>query len=734
MSADKSILNRHRHFLSQFLCLIVLNIFAGLVLSGFFLFHGRLYWDNLNLFSVFRDNLHSLNYFKEIQWWSPNLQNGFPTYYLSMLGNNATTPLYVITCFVVWILGLVGVQIKSYASIFIVYFGFLLPFIFSFGFLLLARQIFTNNRVITYLLLLASFSPGVVFCTSDYAHIDQSVYSLYFAAAYLNFTRKPDKKSFCLLSLAVFVLAVSLNHIFLYWNIIFIPLFVVMCNCFNYRSFTATTKRLFFSIPKSYWLCTAILMLFCSLPNIITYTHGNNLMRSKIGKKFYDYRELQAGNPLEFLSVSTPGIGFEWIGGYFTPETVEGPHLSYGYMGVISLTMIILGLIFGHPKWRKRLFVMIASCGAIFILSGFSPVFSTLLVLPTPLHAVNHYSDCMFRIGAFILYLLAIGLGVDALLGKEKHLRWSPIITFAITSLFSIGLYITVFIGTVHTNFELPRNFFGFFMVIVLLYSVAIGWIAKTKDPIARNKLLIFIVFLTFIDISTAAFWHVRNIGWSNSTAYVDPPVDIIGTNDSRSSMTANIMFKQSEIIDLRERGIDPDIFPVAAVTCSARTSFDVKDFSKIDNDSIPYISIPENYRNDQLFRAFFKDTPTAPTNFSSLISYSQSYNSLSVSLYSDREALFFWRDAYSPFWKATINGASTRIARAFGAFKAISIPAGHSTIEFKFSPGIVPFSLAISYLIILVAAGYCIYIFFIAKIHAGSTSNASTDGGPDIV
>jgi hypothetical protein len=43
--------------------------------------------------------------------------------------------------------------------------------------------------------------------------------------------------------------------------------------------------------------------------------------------------------------------------------------------------------------------------------------------------------------------------------------------------------------------------------------------------------------------------------------------------------------------------------------------------------------------------------------------------------------------DQYFPGWKATVDGRPTPIARANHAFRLVEVPAGESTVEFRYAP-----------------------------------------------
>jgi hypothetical protein len=51
--------------------------------------------------------------------------------------------------------------------------------------------------------------------------------------------------------------------------------------------------------------------------------------------------------------------------------------------------------------------------------------------------------------------------------------------------------------------------------------------------------------------------------------------------------------------------------------------------------------------------------------------------------------AWLVYADADHPDWRASVNGAGVPIEAAHGAFKAVQVPPGPSTVRFVFRPGI---------------------------------------------
>lgn len=61
--------------------------------------------------------------------------------------------------------------------------------------------------------------------------------------------------------------------------------------------------------------------------------------------------------------------------------------------------------------------------------------------------------------------------------------------------------------------------------------------------------------------------------------------------------------------------------------------------------------------------------------------------NEVGLTVRADSAALLVLTDRWYPGWHATVNGRSVDILRANGYFRAVSIPAGRSRVEFRFEP-----------------------------------------------
>ena len=71
--------------------------------------------------------------------------------------------------------------------------------------------------------------------------------------------------------------------------------------------------------------------------------------------------------------------------------------------------------------------------------------------------------------------------------------------------------------------------------------------------------------------------------------------------------------------------------------------------------------------------------------------------NSVTLETEASNAALLVSSEANYPGWKATIDGRETPILTTGDVFRALQIPAGKHTVEFKFAPLLLLFSSVIS-------------------------------------
>lgn len=61
--------------------------------------------------------------------------------------------------------------------------------------------------------------------------------------------------------------------------------------------------------------------------------------------------------------------------------------------------------------------------------------------------------------------------------------------------------------------------------------------------------------------------------------------------------------------------------------------------------------------------------------------------NSISLEVFSKQEGILFLSEHFYPGWKAYVDDQEKRVLKAFGAFRAVAVPAGFHKVEFVFKP-----------------------------------------------
>lgn len=666
----------------QLLLLLVLQVLAFVVLGGPLLATGVLVNDRLAHFSFFRDTLHSLNVYGDFPWWNPSIRAGFPFYYIELLFWPGREPLFAAIGAMVWLLGRLHVTIESYQWLYVAYIAFLVPLLLSLSVFLLARQILRRPLAVYLVIALMAFSPGVVFSISDLG-IEVTAYGFFFCAALLHFLRTPGRSAFVLLCLATMALAMTPAYFGLHWNIFFVPVFVLLV-CVGRRGLTRRTARAFRRIPGVWLLAAAAGVALCALPSVITYGHGADILSSQTdGRLHYEYRALRSGTPLEALAISTPGVGFEWTDyddprASFAAQALSrtSGYISFGYMGLLTLPLVCMGLVAGRPYWSIRLYGGIAGVMTIMLLSGYSPVFSLLLAWLSPLRGINHYSDAVLRVGLFALFVLAAGLGLESVLRSTPTRRWILAGLFAVTSAASVVWLVSLQDPPVTDNY-----LFGMALALILLYAVGLARFASARTAAHMSSAVVMLLALVVVDTSTLAFAHLRFSHPRYALAPEEPGADTLGS-----------VVGKSEEGFLHLRGMD--------------------DLALLNEPARPVTLVAAG--TDDLLAT--QDVTIV----------SRTYNGIMMRVSASQQARLEWHDAYFPFWRAWVNGVEVPIDRTPQGMKAVPVPAGASDLVFRFSPTVLRATVAASYLTLAAAFALWLLTALRARRHHTQVSPAT--------
>ena len=670
VSTAKGILKKNNYFLAQLLFLVLLSFFANGLFSIFHLKTGSLYWDHARLFNLFRDSLHSLNYFGEIQWWNPVSANGFPTYYFSILGNNGLTPVFIFFSVIAWFFGVIGIHISSYHMLYVICAEIVIPFLFVLSLFFLSRQILRQHFAILLVIILGCFSPSVIFNLGDFG-VEQSTYGIFFVAAFLKIFRYPSKRTFFYFWIATLTMAISVNHLFLYWTVLFVPLFIILMFALREDRYEHPIKAVYFSVHKIYWMLLIFSLLICILPTIITYSHGSDILRSTLSDRTYSFLAITSGNPLEIFTIGTPDVGFNWVKENMGINSPEVPYAGYTYLGVLSIPLVFIGLMFGRNIWKLRFLVLLTIGTLVFLLGSYSPLFSLILGWPTPLRSVSHFSDTSFRLGISYLLILIAGFGFEVIIQHGKRYKELFFTMLALTAIFS-----TLILYSVYDAQLLANNSFGFFLAVLFFSFVLIYMFFDIKDSNERFKILVLILFVIFIDVSTISFGRVRKIIWESSYFTKESPIESVGMKGLPGNVFSETLFVLRDNLNLEQNGTRIDRLPELALF----------------NQSVDQTAGPAKEIDLDKWE---------PIN-GTIDEKKMTYNSLLINVDSPKEATLFWKDSFFPFWKVQVDGENKLVKKIFGAFKGVNVPKGRSTVLFYFSPGILPQMIALSYLSIV--------------------------------
>ncbi|MBI2061471.1 MAG: hypothetical protein HYT87_17160 [Nitrospirae bacterium] len=685
----------------------VVLVLWGSPIRGLSMGRQHLRHDHVWLYSFFYDHLHSVNHFGEIAWWHPNIQYGFPLFFPSILGTNTTTPLFAAFTLVAWLLGRLGVHLSSFFVPYLLYHALLVPLLFGLGLLLLVRRLLRERALILFVIMAGCACPAVVFQNSDVGFLEQTGYGFLYAAAFLRFLKNPGPRTFWPAVVCCLVLGVSTNLMFFCWNVLFVPIWTFLSMMWRPGGMGGQVRKLVRSVPIVHG-CAALLMAgICILPGLVTLIDGEGILRSRMGAETYNYTDLFPGNPLEILSAGVPGAGFEWSDNHeweLAPMHKEGAHRGYHYVGSLVLALAFFCLVLGRPFWRQRLLLFVAAFSMIVLLSAHSPVFSLLLSWLGPLKRINHYSDVVFRAGFSAILTLMAGMGLEGILRSSQRWRWVFLGVFVLTATGSMLLFGVIYRNEIYSNW-----LFGFELVAIMLELAVVVWLALARGRVQVRRSVHFLAFLVLLDNSTVAFWYIRSIGLPHRAEIIEPSLESIGIT-GQPSFHANTLLYLKNVKALQAAGINPESLPKLGLAEMGgeegkRNGSEVNPGMPLQGSAIRSNqgpAIPDN----------------APVAIRPLLAgeeiaiLGQTYNRIQLSVSAAEPSQLFWRDAYFAGWSATVNGRAESITKPFGAFKAVPVPRGRSSVEFRFSPpGSVGLALLAAYACIVGALLLCVWV-----------------------
>jgi len=648
-----------------FLGILAITAFAGWVYTDELIHKGATLWDNTGFYSFFWNQLDSLHRFGEPAWWFPGSQYGTPAYYYSILGDiNASSPAFMVIGFVSWLSGRFGFSI-SYYGLFTFYYAFLIPLLANLAAYCVLTQLLRNRWAIAFGVSLMAFSPGVLLNISDPGFLEPAAYGLFFIAGWMRFVESPGLPRFWQLLLAAAVLALTMGYPHLVWNVIFLPLSMVLITTLSPHGWDKV-KAAFRALPPRYFGAAAGVLLISALTPLLTLSQTGDLVRYSTGGGAYNIRDLLAGFPAEMLAVSLPQFGFNWDGnGYALLAAGKKTWASIHYLCLLALPLSIAGLVYGGRILRLGVFIALLAMAAVVSLSAWSPVFKPVINAVGVLQANNHWSDLAFRAGGYLIFVLLASMGFQLIC--DGHRRAVRVLPWLIGG----NLALTAAVFAAYEPAEMMGNpAFGLAVVLSGLFVVINIWLRGARRQ--RRGLLMLLIFMTAVDMSTFAFLHMRKT---------------VNNVPSRAFSRPDKLMEDNVGLDT---GNDWGRFDFAEKLISFKAYRDLHLAGQLEQP-IPRF---------QLFR------PGGNQKLEGKVEIvSQSYNDLNLRVTSPEAAALFVRDGYSPYWKIKVAGASVPFEKADGIFKLFAVPAGTSEIHMRFSPPAVGWALLLAYTQLLALA-----------------------------
>lgn len=652
-------LSARNHLATQILFTLFCSSIAFLLVGYPLIMTGSLYHDHYTIYSFFRNSFLSVLHFGEIRWWDPTVQYGFPSYYFSFLGLYAATPLFWLAEGCMFALHLLGIRDISIHTVVIVYISFLIPLLFNLSFLSLTRQIFKSNTTIALTVMMAAFSPGLLFSVSDVT-FEFTAYGMFVAAAMLALVRSTTRTNYLLLNLALCILLLSFNHPALYWNPLFLTVFGVSLLLFPERKIRDVFSE-FRNFPLWQHLFFGVSILLCLLPTTLCYLAGTEIFRSTIGKRLFDPLEIYGGNPLEFIMAGIPSVGIartaELLSGF--PVLIPANnYVEYGYLGILSIPLLLLGLMYGQKTWRCRLYLLLSFFAVAILLGGNSAFLSILYLVDSPFRAVRHFGDTTLRNGLFALMILAAGLGFEALLSvRSKRIRNVFLGTgvfwlFAICSIASAMLFLSHY-----AKVSIDVTSIGY-MIILCVFYLPVLFLLHQKPGVTKS-LRILVCLIVFLDLSCSTYLFVRH-------QILPQAVRLEDDNNPLSVTDANLYFQENTILTLK------DISALKERTGAL--------------PDIPYLGLAGKGGVAALGMEHVS---------------AMSYNRIEINVSPGEASTLFWRDSWFRGWEATVNGEHVPIEKYMGAFKAVPVAVGGNVVTFEFFPRSFARSLIVGWLVV---------------------------------
>ncbi|MGE3681540.1 MAG: hypothetical protein AB7G93_07410 [Bdellovibrionales bacterium] len=622
---------------------------ASLLLFGMpFYSDGVFFGDNHASYPLFRDYLQSLNHFGEFVQWLPQYQNGWPGVYYILYGYHGLTPIMVVLGTAAYLLGICGVHITSFYSLYFLHFGILVSLVFLIPSVLIALRFFRGQYwVLLYVFSLLCFSQSYIINLGNIGSVERLGYSLFLLYMLLCAENLNAKRWWPLFIFAFICNVLSLNYYSPLMLVLFLPVSL---------SIIAVSKSLRTSLRAQIAQARPIHMLILIAGTVMTLAPFVAVNQVKDGLEVkrgtstgYTLKEFAPGNPMEILNSGVPYAGMIWQPLYRDDFNEVGLFkwlCSFNYNGLMMIPFSIFALIFA----RSRAIIFVLFLNMIFLMFAFalghdSSIFRFIHGLNTPINFFNHFNDLTWNGGAYLFAVAMAATGLATFLANAAKplYRLSLFVISLVFGGYSLYKSLTLNQGEAEIYFLLPLQ-----AAILLSISSAIFFASRRIQVRTAASI---IVLLSFTDVLSNVLVYYSEV-IINKLSY-DKVVEMTAPSGVGLTLPNNHDYYIPEHI----MGVKSNARKEAGLEAKPALTVKGKNIS-IENESISSINVSK-----YTFNSLHFDVKAGEDNLLAVI-----------------------KDAYFKYWNVQVNDVRADLIRTSEGFKALKLASGISRVELNFN------------------------------------------------
>ncbi|MBF0362122.1 MAG: hypothetical protein HQK49_13990 [Oligoflexia bacterium] len=697
---------------------------------------------------------YSLHNFNELPWWDPTTLNGYPIYYQLISGWACfLNPVYLFSIFLFKILNLFfDVNINQYIffHITMIVNSILLILIY-----LCSKEMIRNKIIVYFPAFLFIFSYFQLLNMHDYYCIDNMIMPLFYLYTLIKYSKNRNITNLLCLFIALLLLISSFNMVVAttswYWTTI-VSILIVIFNkkilidtIFIIRNLSKT-KNGCIGIASAFImfllsLITTYSAVYFNKGNYIRYRGGivtNNIESPFANSSIpIEYNEIwsQLFNWIPFSDVRDNIIQYSWHG-----------H-DYRYIGIFTLILTFLGIfVCIRNRLAMTLLFTYVICNIFLLYTERNLFYQYFIDSFAVIKNIRNMSTLYARGGASILLIFFMAIVFDKIsrIKRIKEIKYIRFSNFILNCLIVAGSFIIFQVFNEGSKVRHSFMHIGFYLIF---FSILTKALITHKNKKTKQKIILLLFLLTFIDLTISTSYQVKRVDQSNrNISYVlyDYNAAIAIPDDTKLKPVNPgdaLMFPERYVGSFHHSGI-PDIgkkdwLILLTNSCGQQLlqNWDIKRNQMIsypafkfftngyyksfnDLDNINYISVcnsitnsyPKFFLHDQNLVSSINKAPR-PLDIKYRIN-NFTFTEVEIELDSVEDGFVMFLDNNDRFWNAYVNEKETEIYTANYTYKAVKFFSGKNIIRWKYDPYIVKYLFLLHYLAIIL-----MIIFFKYKL-----------------